>query len=159
MSNIPMTLKGFLQLKKELSDLKFVKRKKIILAISEARKLGDLKENAEYHAAREEQFFCEGRISEITRKLSKASVIDITKIPYTGIVIFGVTITIMKLCTKKKYSYQIVGDDEANFKKNTISIYSPMARGLIRKKINDVVVINTPLGEIQYKILKIKHIL
>ncbi|CUR53230.1 Transcription elongation factor GreA [Buchnera aphidicola (Tuberolachnus salignus)] len=159
MNNIPMTLKGFLKLKEELFNLKFVKRKKIILAISEARKLGDLKENAEYHAAREEQFFCEGRILEIVNKLSKAYVIDITKIPYSGIVIFGVTITILQICTKKKHSYKIVGDDEADFKNNTISIYSPLARGLIRKKINEIVKINTPSGKIEYKIIKIQHIL
>ncbi|WP_343192011.1 transcription elongation factor GreA [Buchnera aphidicola (Formosaphis micheliae)] len=155
---IPMTIHGAEKLIKELKKLKEVKRSNIISAIAEARSHGDLKENAEYHAAREEQSFCEGRIQEIETKLSNAYIIDITKILNVGKVIFGVTITIYNINTKQQYTYKIVGDDEANLKQNLISINSPIIRGLLGKKLMDIVEINTPNGIIYYKILKIDHI-
>ncbi|CUR53828.1 Transcription elongation factor GreA [Serratia symbiotica] len=158
MKQIPMTLLGAKKLREELIYLKNVRRPKIILDITEAREHGDLKENAEYHAAREQQGFCEGRIQEIEAKLSNAQIIDITKIPNTGRVIFGSTISVLNLDTNETVTYRIVGDDEANFKKNMISVNSPMARGLIGKKINDVGVIKTPGGDVDYQILKIKYL-
>lgn len=157
-NNIPMTLHGFNQLKKELKDLKYIKRPQIIAAISAARKLGDLKENAEYHAAREEQSFCENKIRIIETKLSCAQVIDVKKLPKKGFVVFGSTVTIKKIDTNEIFIYKIVGNDEANFKKNSISIYSPMSRGLIGKKEKDVVYIQTPSGEIEFLIIKVQHI-
>ncbi|WP_082252727.1 transcription elongation factor GreA [Buchnera aphidicola] len=153
-----MTIKGFNKLKKELKKLKIFKRPQIINAISEARKLGDLKENAEYHAAREEQSFCESRIRCIEVKLSQAQVINIKKILYRNLVIFGSTITVLQICTDNVFTYTIVGDDEANFKKKSISIYSPLARGLIGKKRGDKVEIQTPSGLIKYIIIKIEYI-
>lgn len=153
-----MTIKGFNKLKKELKNLKIFKRPQIINAISEARKLGDLKENAEYHAAREEQSFCENRIRCIEIKLSQAQVINIKKIVYRNLVIFGSTITVLQICTDNIFKYTIVGDDEANLKKKSISIYSPLARGLIGKKKGDMIEIQTPSGLIKYIIIKIEYI-
>ncbi|CAL4324248.1 transcription elongation factor GreA [Buchnera aphidicola] len=155
---IPMTVRGAEKLREELEKLKNVKRPRIILAITEARKHGDLKENAEYHSAREEQSFCEGRIQEIESKLSNAQIIDITKISNDGRVVFGSTVTVLNIETNEIFTYQIVGDDEANFKKNLISINSPMSRGLIGKTVNTVVIICTPSGDVQYKILRIDYI-
>ncbi|MCW5196676.1 transcription elongation factor GreA [Buchnera aphidicola (Pemphigus obesinymphae)] len=157
-SKIPMTLSGIKKLRKELQELKEITRPRIISDISDARSYGDLKENAEYHAAREEQGFCEGRIKEIESKLANAEIIDITKVPHNGTVIFGVTVTVMNMHTKKKSTYGIVGNDEANFKKKLISIDSPMARGLLGKKERDIAVIKTPGGKIQYEILKIDYV-
>ncbi|MXP56440.1 transcription elongation factor GreA [Pantoea sp. Mhis] len=158
MNQIPMTLKGAEQLRDELKELKTVKRPRIIASIAEAREYGDLKENAEYQAAREEQGFCEGRIQEIEAKLSNAQVIDVTKIPRTGQVIFGSTVTILNINTNEEVTYRIVGDDEANFKKKLISVNSPMARGLIGKKIDDIAIVRTPVGNVEYEILKIEYI-
>ncbi|CAL1329365.1 transcription elongation factor GreA [Candidatus Providencia siddallii] len=158
MKYIPMTILGADKLKKELNYLKHIKRKEIIISISEAREHGDLKENAEYHAAREQQSFCENKIQNIESKLSKAQIIDITKITNNGHVIFGTTVTILNLKTNEKLIYRIVGDDEADIKINLISINSPIARGLIRKKINDVVLIKTPRENIKFKILNVEHI-
>ena len=155
---IPMTLRGAKKLQKELKELKSIKRPRIINAIAEAREHGDLKENAEYHSAREEQSFCEGRIKEIELKLSNSQIIDIKKISNNGRVIFGSTVAILNTKENKKFTYQIVGDDEADFKRNLISINSPMARGLIGKEINNVAVICTPGGNVEYKILKIDYI-
>jgi len=154
---IPMTLLGAEQLQKELDILKKVKRPKIIEAIIQARQYGDLKENSEYHAAREEQGFCEGRIKEIELKLSKAQIIDVTKIKNNGNVIFGSTVTILSLKNNKVFKYKIVGDDESNFKKHLISINSPMSRGLIGKKVSDIATIKTPSGNFKYKILKVEY--
>ncbi len=153
-----MTFCGATKLREELEYLKNVRRPKIIADIAAARNHGDLKENAEYHAAREQQGFCEGRIMDIEAKLSNAQVIDITKIRNTGRVIFGATVTVLNLDIKEKFTYRIVGDDEADFKKNMISINSPIARGLISKEYGDVVVIRTPGGDVNYKILKIEYI-
>lgn len=157
MTQIPMTLRGAEKLREELQHLKSVLRPQIIAAIAEAREHGDLKENAEYHAAREQQGFCEGLIQEIESKLSHAQIIDVTKIANKGIVIFGATVTVLNTHSEEKKIYQIVGDDEANFKKDLISVNSPIARGLIAKKISDVAVIHTPGGEVEYEILDVKY--
>ncbi|XBC39585.1 MAG: transcription elongation factor GreA [Buchnera aphidicola (Chaetogeoica yunlongensis)] len=154
---IPMTLLGAKKLRKELEILKNVKRPKIIKAITEARQHGDLKENAEYHAAKEEQGFCEGRIQELEFKLSKAQVIDITKIKNNGNIIFGATVTVLNLVTNERFTYRIVGDDESDLKKKMISINSPMSRGLVGKRASDIVLVKTPSGNVKYKILKIEY--
>ncbi|EGY29403.1 transcription elongation factor GreA [Candidatus Regiella insecticola 5.15] len=159
MAQIPMTVCGAEKLRKELEYLKNERRQEIITAIAEARAHGDLKENAEYHAAREQQGFCEGRIQEIETKLSNAQVIDVTKIGTTnGPVIFGSTVTVVNIATDEEYIYRIVGDDEANAKQNLISVNSPMARGLIGKQINDTAVITTPGGDIEYDIIKVEYL-
>jgi len=152
-----MTSLGVEKLRKKLEILKKVKRPKIIASIIEARQHGDLKENAEYHAAKEEQSFCEGKIKEIELKLSKIRVIDVTLIKNCGTVIFGSTVTICNLDTNKSVTYRIVGDDESDFKLNLISINSPMSRGLIGKKIGNIAVIKTPSGDVKYKILNIEY--
>lgn len=158
MSQIPMTLRGAEQLREELDELKNIKRPRIIASIAEAREHGDLKENAEYHAAREEQGFCEGRIQEIEAKLSNAQVIDITKMPATGRVIFGATVRVVNTETEEEATYRIVGDDEANFKQNLISVNSPMARGLIGKEADDVTIVKTPGGDVEYEIIKVEYL-
>ncbi|WP_343188081.1 transcription elongation factor GreA [Buchnera aphidicola (Ceratoglyphina bambusae)] len=154
----PITILGYKKLKDKLYDLKNFKRKKIIDDIKKARQHGDLKENAEYHAARNEQSFCEGKIKEIENKLSNVNIIDITKIPNKNKVVFGVTVSILNTKTKKKFVYKIVGEDEANFKNNFISVISPISRGLIGKFVGDNVLINTPKGKMKYKIIKVEHI-
>lgn len=153
-----MTVVGADKLREELEHLKKVERPKIISSIAEARAHGDLKENAEYHAAREQQSFCEGRIQEIEGKLANAQVIDVTKIPCTDKVIFGTTIDIINVETDETITYQIVGDDEADVKNNKISVNSPIARGLIGKEVGDSVVIKTPAGEVEYEIDAVKHL-
>lgn len=158
MKKIPMTLSGSEKLRKELEYLKNVQRPKIIADIIAAREHGDLKENAEYQAAREQQGFCEGRIQSIAEKLYNAQIIDITKIPNTGRVIFGTTVSLLNLDTKEKVTYRIVGDDEGDLKKNLISINAPLARGLIGKSQGDVVMIKTPRGYVDCEILKIKYL-
>lgn len=145
-------------MRSELEYLKNVLRPEIIKSISEARGYGDLKENSEYIVAREQQGFCEGRIREIEFKLSNAHVIDVTKIVFDKRVVFGVTVNIENMNTKCSKIYRIVGDDEADFKKNMISINSPIARGLIGKKEGEIVVINTPKGEIKYKIMQVSYV-
>ncbi len=157
MSQIPMTVQGAQALRDELNELKSVKRPAIILAIAEARAHGDLKENAEYHAAREAQGFCEGRIQDIEAKLSNAQIIDITKLPNNGKVIFGSTVTILNLDTEEEVTYRIVGDDEADIKNNRISVNSPIARGLIGKELDDVVTINTPSGMVEFEITAVHY--
>ncbi|MYM64515.1 transcription elongation factor GreA [Pseudomaricurvus sp. HS19] len=158
MSKIPMTKQGADALRTELERLKKVDRPRIVQAIAEAREHGDLKENAEYHAAREQQGFCEGRIQEIEGKLSNAQVIDISQIPESGKVIFGTTVVIINVDTEEEKTYQIVGDDEADVKSNKISINSPIARGLIGKEEGDVAVIITPGGEVEYEIDSVRHL-
>ena len=158
MQAIPMTLRGAEKLREELDYLKSVRRPEIIAAIAEAREHGDLKENAEYHAAREQQGFCEGRIKDIEAKLSNAQVIDITKMPNNGRVIFGSTVSIEVQHTDGEQTYRIVGDDEADFKQNLISVNSPIARGLIGKEQDDVVTIRTPGGEVEYEITKVEYL-
>jgi len=154
----PMTKAGAEALQAELKDLKQVQRPKVIAAIAEAREHGDLKENAEYHAAREQQGFIEGRIMEIEAKLGSAQIIDVTKIPHTGKVIFGTTVDLLNLDTEEEVTYQIVGDDESDIKQNKISVNSPIARALIGKMEGDEVDVKTPGGTTTYEILEVKHI-
>ncbi|MBE0363441.1 transcription elongation factor GreA [Pseudoalteromonas ulvae UL12] len=158
MQQTPMTVRGVDLLREELNELKTVKRPRIIADIAEAREHGDLKENAEYHAAREEQGFCEGRIQEIEAKLSNVQVIDVTKMPNTGKVIFGTTVTIVNVDTDEEVTYRIVGDDEANIKANLISVNSPIARGLIGKEVDDAVTVTTPKGDVEYEITAVEYI-
>ena len=158
MQRIPMTAKGADALRAELEKLKREDRPRITAAIAEAREHGDLKENAEYHAAREQQGFCEGRINEIESKLGAAQIIDITELENTGKVIFGVTVTIIDVDTDEEKVYQIVGDDEANIKQGKLSVNSPIARGLIGREEGDVVQIDTPGGTREYEVDQVEHI-
>ena len=158
MQQFPMTKEGELCLREELERLKTEDRPRIIQAITEAREHGDLKENAEYHAAREQQGFCEGRIQEIEAKLSNAQVIDITKIPASDKVIFGVTVTVVNADTDEEVTYKIVGDDEADVKANKISVSSPIARALIGKEVGDEVIVKAPGGDICYEIDDVQHL-
>ena len=158
MNQTPMTILGAEKLREDLKYLKSDLRPKIIEAFAEARAHGDLKENAEYHAAREQQGFCEGRIQDIEGKLSKAQVIDVTKLANTGRVVFGATVTVLKSDTEEEITYRIVGDDEADIKVGLISINSPIARGLIGKEVDDVAIIKTPAGDVEYEILEVKYL-
>lgn len=156
MDKIPMTVLGEASLKQELHQLKSVERPRIIQAIAEARAHGDLKENAEYHAAKERQSFTEARIRDIEYKLSRAHVINVAEIPNTGKIIFGVTVTLAHLETGEKMRYQIVGEDEADIAAGKISVLSPIARALIGKHLNDSVTVLTPAGKTEYDILNIE---
>ena len=158
MNRFPMTRVGEARLREELDQLKKIDRPRIVQAIAEARAHGDLKENAEYHAAREQQSFAEGRVLEIEGKLGNAQVIDIQKIPKTGKVIFGVTADLLNLGTNETVTYRIVGEDEADIKDNLISVGSPIARALIGKEEGDVVVVKAPGGDIEYEIDQVHHI-
>ena len=158
MQQIPMTVRGAELLREELEFLKNVRRPEIINAIAEAREHGDLKENAEYHAAREQQGFCEGRIQEIEGKLGNAHIIDVTKIPNTGKVIFGATVTLVNINTDEEVTYRIVGDDEANIKEGLISVNSPIARGLVGKEVDDSVNIKTPGGNVEFDIIEVQYL-
>lgn len=158
MNKVPMTVVGEASLRAELQQLKKVDRPRISQAIAEAREHGDLKENAEYHAAREQQSFAEGRIIEIESKLAGAQVIDVTTITKTGKVFFGTTVDLINLETDAKLSYRIVGQDEADVKLNLISVGSPIARALIGKEEGDVVVVHAPGGDIEYEIDQVHHI-
>ncbi len=158
MSKVPMTVSGEQALRDELERLKKVERPRITAAIAEAREHGDLKENAEYHAAREQQSFNEGRIMEIEGKLANAQVIDITAIPRSGKVIFGTTVDLVNAETGDTVTYRIVGDDEANVKNNLISVSSPIARAIIGKEEGDVVVVRAPGGDVEYEIDRVRHI-
>ena len=156
MQKYPMTVEGEQALQDELKELKTVQRPAVIKDIALAREHGDLKENAEYHAAREQQGFIEGRIQDIEGKLSTSQVIDVKTIPYTGKVFFGTTVTIINLDTE--VTYQIVGDDEADIKNARISISSPIARALIGKEEGDVVVVRVPAGDVEYEIDQVEHL-
>lgn len=153
----PMTMEGAEALREELQRLKHESRPRVVKAIAEAREHGDLKENAEYHAAKEEQGFIEGRIQEIEGKLSNAQVIDVTKIAPSGKVIFGTTVKVIDLEKDESRTYKIVGDDEADLKKNKVSVSSPIARALIGKEEGDVVVVQAPSGAIEYEIEEVLH--
>ena len=157
MQKIPLTIAGAEKLREELTRLKQVDRPRVINAIAEARAHGDLKENAEYHAAKEQQSFMEGRILEIESKLSIAQIIDVTKIENTGRVIFGVTVKLADGAGKEKL-YQIVGEDEADITINKISVGSPVARALIGKYEGDNVEVITPEGKATYEIIEVAHI-
>lgn len=158
MQQIPMTVRGAELLRVELEELKNVRRPQITAAIAEARAHGDLKENAEYHAAREQQGFCEGRIQEIEGKLSSVQVIDVTKMVNNGRVIFGATVSVLNVDSDEETTYKIVGDDEADFKHNLISVNSPIARGLIGKEEGDLVNIKTPGGNVEFEIVKVEYL-
>ena len=158
MSTIPMTSQGAERLREELHHLKTIDRPRVILAIAEARAHGDLKENAEYHAAREQQGFIEGRISDLEGQLSQAQVIDVTKMEPTGRVVFGTTVDLVDDETGQKVTYQIVGDLEADISKSRISISSPIARALIGKEEGDTVVVKAPVGDKEYEILAVHYI-
>ena len=153
-----MTVIGAERLRAELNDLKSVQRPKITVAIAEAREHGDLKENAEYHAAREQQSFCEGRITEIETKLAESEVIDVGKIQPTGKVIFGTTVTLFNLDSEDSIRYQIVGEDEADVPAGKISVISPIARAIMGKREGEEVVVIVPAGELNYEVEKIEHI-
>lgn len=153
----PMTKQGAEALETELKHLKSVMRPQITQAIAEARELGDLKENAEYHAAREQQGMVEARIRDIEGRLGNAQVIDVASLPRTGKVFFGTTVEIVNVDTDESVSYQIVGDDEADIKINKISVSSPIARALIGKEEGDVVAVKTPGGVVEYEIVEVAH--
>jgi len=155
---IPMTVEGAEALREELKERKTVLRPTITQAIAEAREHGDLKENAEYHAAREQAGFNEGRIQEIEGKLAEAQIIDITKIPPNDKVIFGTTVTLIESETGIEQRYKIVGEDEADLKAGKISIMSPIARAVIGKAVGDVGVVQAPNGDIEYEIDAVEHI-
>jgi transcription elongation factor GreA len=158
MDKHPMTLAGAEKLRAELSDLKQVKRPAVIAAISEAREHGDLKENAEYHAAREQQGFIEGRIKDIEAKLSHAQVIDVTSLNANGKVVFGATVVLLDINTDEEKTYQIVGVDEADIKINKISVSSPVARALIGKEEGDEVAMEVPGGTHEFEVLEVRYV-
>ena len=155
---IPMTQEGAEALRQELKHRKSVLRAEITAAIAEARQHGDLKENAEYHAAREQQSFNEGRISEIEGKLADAQIIDVSKIKPSGKVIFGSTVTLIDMDSADEVRYRIVGEDEADLKAGKISVMSPIARAVIGKSVGDVAVVVTPGGELEYEVGSVEHI-
>ena len=157
-NRIPITNNGADALRKELDQLKRIDRPRIIDAIAEARAHGDLKENAEYHAAREQQAFIEGRIQHIESKLTNCEVIDVTQIPYQGKVIFGSTVKLLNVDTEQTVQYQIVGVDEADLKASKISVTSPIARALIGKQVDDVIDVEAPGGLMTYEVVDIQYI-
>lgn len=158
MNKVPLTVRGAENLRAELKKLKGEDRPQVIEAIAEARAHGDLKENAEYHAAREQQGFIEARIKDIEGKLSNAQIIDITSLPVTGKVIFGATVDLADEDTGDEVTYQLVGEDEADIKAGLISINSPIARGLIGKEEGDVATVKTPGGEKHYEIVEVRYL-
>ena len=158
MNRVPMTVRGEQVLREELERLKKVERPRITQAIAEAREHGDLKENAEYHAAREQQSFAEGRIKELEHKLSHAQIIDVTTIPVTGKVVFGATVTLIDVEDDRTVAYRIVGEDEADAKANLISVNSPIARALVGKAEGDEVTVNAPGGDVIYEIEVVEHL-
>ena len=157
MKRVPITLRGAESLRNELKKLKSEDRPNVIKAIAEARAHGDLSENAEYHAAREQQGFIEGRIKEIEAKLSNAEIIDVTEMAATGKVIFGATVDLEDEGTGAKVTYQIVGEDEADIKSGRISIGSPIARALVAKEAGDVVEVAAPGGVRSYEIVAVRY--
>ena len=158
MQREPMTVQSAKALNDELIELKTVVRPRITNSIADARAHGDLKENAEYHAAREQQSFSEGRILELESKLSNAQIIDVSKMTNNGKVIFGTTVHLLNLDTEEEVTYRIVGNDEANIKKNLISIRSPIARALISKEEGDETEVQTPGGLVAYEITKVEYL-
>ena len=158
MNKVPMTVAGEQSLRDELDRLKREDRPRIIQAIAEAREHGDLKENAEYHASREQQSFAEGRIQDIEHKLSHAQIIDVSAIPNTGKVIFGTTVDLINTENDNPVTYRIVGEDESDVKANLISVSSPIARALVGKSEGDEVVVKAPSGDIYYEIERVHHI-
>lgn len=158
MNKVPLTTRGADKLREELKQLKTIDRPSVIDAIATAREHGDLKENAEYHAAREQQSFIEGRIQEIEGKLSNAEIIDVSKLNAGERIVFGATVDLSDEDTGEQITYQIVGEDEADIKANMISIASPIARALIGKSIGDFTVVNAPGGDKEYEILDVRYV-
>ncbi len=158
MSRTPMTTRGAEQLRQELKNLKNVDRPRVIAAIAEARAHGDLKENAEYHAAKEQQSFIEGRISEIEQHLSGAQIIEPSSLRAGGRVVFGATVDLFNLSSQEEVRYQIVGDLEADIGKGLVSISSPLARALIGKSEGDVALVKAPAGDVEYEIVVVRYI-
>ena len=158
MDKEPITVNGLQKLKLELEDLKNVQRPKVVEAIAEARSHGDLKENAEYHAAKEQQGLIEGRVLAINDLIARANVIDVTKIENNGKVIFGSTTKLKDLETDKEISYKLVGQDEANIKENLIFFKSPIGKALISKDKSEIVTVNTPSGEKSFEILDVEYV-
>ena len=158
MDKEPITVNGLKKLKLELEDLKNVQRPKVVEAIAEARSHGDLKENAEYHAAKEQQGLIEGRVLAINDLIARANVIDVTKIENNGKVIFGSTTKLKDLETDKEISYKLVGQDEANIKENLIFFKSPIGKALISKDKSEIVTVNTPSGEKNFEILDVEYV-
>jgi transcription elongation factor GreA len=158
MDKEPITIQGLEKLKVELDELKNIKRPKIVEAIAEARSHGDLKENAEYHAAKEQQAQMESRVIEINDIIARANVIDVTKVENNGNIIFGSTVTVQDLELNKKKTYKIVGKDEADISKNLIYFRSPIGKALIGKTLNEMVVVETPSGEKTFEILDIQYV-
>ena len=158
MAKVPMTVAGAETLREELNELKSVIRPRISAAIAEAREHGDLRENAEYHAAREQQSFCEGRITEIESKLADSEIIDVTKIEPAGRVIFGTTVTLMNVETEESVSYKIVGEDEADVPAGKISVISPIARAVMGNNVVDEIVVIAPAGDVEYEIESVRHL-
>ena len=158
MDKEPITVNGLKKLKLELEDLKNIQRPKVVEAIAEARSHGDLKENAEYHAAKEQQGLIEGRVLTINDLIARANVIDVTKIENNGKVIFGSTTKLKDLETDKEISYKLVGQDEANIKENLIFFKSPIGKALIGKDKSEIVTVNTPSGEKNFEILDVEYI-
>lgn len=157
MQKYPMTVEGAQTLTQELHRLKSSERPRIIEAIAVARAHGDLKENAEYHAAREEQSFIEGRIMELEARLSNAQIVDISQLPNQGKIIFGATVTLCHLQTDAEVTYKIVGEDEANIKLSKISYQSPIGRALIGKMVGDIACVDTPGGQVEYEIIEVLY--
>jgi transcription elongation factor GreA len=161
MNKVPLTARGADKLRSELERLKRVERPRIIQAIAEARSHGDLKENAEYHAAREQQGFVEGRIKDIESKLSRAHIVDVTdehtRARANGKVVFGATVDVLEADNNEEHTFQIVGDDEADLKQGLISVSSPIARALIGKVVDDVALVETPSGKRELEILDIRY--
>ncbi|MFY9973374.1 MAG: transcription elongation factor GreA [Chromatiaceae bacterium] len=158
MTRVPLTARGAEKLREELDRLKRVERPRVIAAIAEARAHGDLKENAEYHAAREQQGFIEGRIKDLEGKLSHAHIIDVTKVPANGRVVFGATVQVFEVDKDEELTFQIVGDDEADLKQGMISVSSPLARALIGKSEGDVALVDAPGGQRELEILEVRYI-
>jgi len=158
MDKEPITVNGLKNLKLELDNLKNIQRPKVVEAIAEARSHGDLKENAEYHAAKEQQGLIEGRVVAINDLIARANVIDVTKIDNDGKVIFGSTVKLQDLEANKKITYKLVGQDEADIKKNLIFFKSPIGRALIGKDKGEMVIVNTPSGEKNFEILNVEYI-
>jgi len=157
MSKVPLTVRGAEKLRSELNELKSVVRPRIIKAIAEAREHGDLRENAEYHAAREQQGFVEGRIKDIEAKLSNAQIIDVRTLNAGGRVVFGATVVALETATDEEHTYQIVGEDEADIREGLISVSSPIARALIGKSGGDVAVVQAPGGEREFEVLEVRY--
>ncbi len=158
MSKVPLTRRGAEKLREELNELKNVQRPRVIQAIAEAREHGDLKENAEYHAAREQQSFIEGRIKEIESKLANAQIIDVASLDANGKIVFGATVELIDADTGDEFTYQIVGEDEADISQGLLSVNSPIARALIGKYEGDEVTVQTPGGTKTFEIISVKYI-